>query len=314
MTLDNDTLLVPRPMSTPSRAWPTFPLSSIARGGVFFGGELIMNEDFFSLGYKIIPRYAFKLPFRLWTLYALLIYLATYKPRFDPRLRIDLEAGEIVTTWGALARRLDRTESQVKTDMRKLRAGSASISYRTAHRSVIVTLRDYRAYQDLSRYSPAEISPNSRRNAASKTKRVQEYKSTGVEEEAASTEANDDDAPLVEKTFRDRIGTVDRWTPADAKRVRALLEDGAEADLLCAAIYLAVGRAYTRACREKKEGEPLKAYFRRCPGQVIGSFAYMETVIAEAKAAQALGSIGKLEGFWEYTQDSVERMEAGENE
>lgn len=291
-----------------------FQQSGTCAGQFYSWGEAEnVEQDILSRGFNITPRYLFKLSYRLWTLYITLIYMATYKPRYDPKLSLHLDAGEVITTWAALAARLDRTESQVKTDMKKLVSMNAPLSFHNACRCIVVTLSNYKACQDISCYNGATLSLSSRHDAASNTTVQQYNNTTALKEEAASTET-DAAAPLVEKTFRDRIGTVDRWTPADAKRVKTLLESGLGADLLCAAIYLAVGRAYTRACREKKEGEPLRAYFRRCPGQVIGSFAYVETVIAEAKAAQALGSIGEIEGFWEYSKDSVERMEAGENE
>ncbi len=305
----NELSRVPQSWSLP-RASLRPPLPTLARGGAFFGeGMVYVEKDLLSRGFNVTPRYLFKLPFRLWTLYVTLIYMATYKPRYDPRLAQHLDAGEVITTWAALAARLDRTESQVKTDMLKLRAMNAPLSIRNGCRCIVVTLSNYKACQDMSRYNPAMIPLLSRHNPASNTTALQ-YNNTTALKEASSTA----DAPLVEKTFRDRIATTDRWTPADAKRVRALLKSGLGADLLCAATYMAVGRAYNRACRKMRKEDTLRDYFRRNPGQVIGSFAYVETVIAEAKAAQALGSIGELKGFWEYSKDSVERMEAGDVE
>jgi len=186
--------VVPQPWSLP-RASLRPPLPTLARGGVFFGeGVVYVEKDLLSRGFNVTPRYLFKLPFRLWTLYVTLIYMATYKPRYDPRLAQRLNAGEVITTWAALAVRLDRTESQVKTDMLKLLAMNAPLSVRNGCRCIVVTLSNYRACQDISRYNLAVVPPLSRHDPASNTT-VQQYSNITLKKLESSDDAP---APLIQ--------------------------------------------------------------------------------------------------------------------
>ena len=166
--------------SAPREHEQTLPSSSLqtCAGQFYSWGEAEnVEQDILSRGFNITPRYLFKLSYRLWTLYITLIYMATYKPRYDPKLSLHLEAGEVITTWAALAARLDRTESQVKTDMLKLLAMNAPLSVRNGCRCIVVTLSNYRACQDMSRYNPAMTPLSSRHDPASNTT-VQQYSNT----------------------------------------------------------------------------------------------------------------------------------------
>ncbi len=314
-----------------------------------------MEENLLSRGFKLVPRYVWKLPYRLWTLYCLLIYLAAYKPRYDPRLGRWLDAGQIVTTWGALAARLDRTKRQVQTDMRNLLKMNAPVEVEGGCRHVVITLRDYRVYQetgaygsrkgrhDVSEVSPkgrhdvsinttehrtnnetgrhdvSEVLPKGRHDVLSSTTGVQDARAREgrQEKEASSTDDALSPEALIEETFRARIATVDRWTRSDAKRVKALLEGDEEtpaigADVICAAICLATIRSYSRANGEKEHGESLREYYKRKPSRRIGSIAYVETALEEAKELLDSGSLEEFTSYCHYCRVSMETMEASD--
>ena len=210
--------VVPQPWSLP-RASLRPPLPTLARGGAFFGkGVIYVEKDLLSRGFNLTPRYLFKLPYRLWTLYVTLIYMATYKPRYDPRLSIHLDAGEVITTWAALAARLDRTESQVKTDMLKLRAMNAPLSVRNGCRCIVVTLSNYKACQDMSSYNDS-MKPLSSRHDASSNTTVQQYNNTTIQKRLESS--GDDPSPLIQDL-------VDLWNeicgPHSLPRVKRVSE------------------------------------------------------------------------------------------
>ncbi len=184
-------------------------------------------------------------------------------------------------------------------------------------RSRSVTPTEQRSKDETARRSVAEVSPKSARSLLSSTTGVQDKQE--VQEKEASSTTDDALLPeaLIEETFRARIATVDRWSRSDAKRVKALLEGDEEtpaigADVICAAICLATIRSYNRANGEKESGESLRDYYKRKPSQLIGSIAYVETALAEAKELLDSGSLEEFTSYCDYCRKSMKTMEASD--
>jgi len=116
-------------------------LSPIRGGGELLRGD--MEDNLNSRGYVPLPRYAYKLKFFEWALYAQLYYLASYKPRRDPKTGIELDAGQCISTRSGLAARLGVSIRVIRRLLNRLKR-SGLIDTTTLHRrGILVTVKGY---------------------------------------------------------------------------------------------------------------------------------------------------------------------------